>query len=87
MASLMVLAAVSCDKESKKKAFDLLCSAAKSGDARAYYLLAEMYKEGECCEANDKMYRKYMRMAAECGDRDAKELVFKWNDRIRRRKK
>ena len=74
------------DGESKKKAFDLLKSAADYGDATAMYKLALMYKDGICCEADDQRYRWYMRMAAERGNRDAKDLVNKWDDRIRRRK-
>ncbi len=74
------------DGESKKKAFDLLKSAADYGDSSAMYKLALMYKDGICCEADDQRYRWYMRMAAERGNRDAKDLVSKWDDRIRRRK-
>ena len=74
------------DGESKKKAFDLLKSAADYGDSSAMYKLALMYKDGICCEADDQRYRWYMRMAAERGNRDAKDLVNKWDDRIRRRK-
>lgn len=74
------------DDESKKKAFELLRSAASYGDGGAMYRLAMMYKDGICCEADDQKYRWFMRMAAERGNRDAKDLVSKWDDRIRRRK-
>ena len=74
------------DENSKKKAFELLSSAAAFGDGGAMYRLAMMYKDGICCEADDTKYRMYMRMAAERGNRDAKDLVMKWDDRIRRRK-
>ena len=74
------------DDESKEKAFDLLKSAAAYGDAGAMYRLAMMYKDGICCDADDTKYRMYMRMAAERGNREAKDLVMKWDDRIRRRK-
>ena len=50
------------------------------------YRLAMMYKDGICCEADDQKYRWLMRIAAERGNRDAKDLVSKWDDRIRRRK-
>ena len=74
------------DEESRKKGYELIQSAVKSGDAAAMYRLAMMYKEGFCCEVDEGMYRRYMRMAAERGNRDAKEVVTKWDDRIRRRK-
>jgi TPR repeat protein len=51
------------------------------------YKLAILYKEGELLEKNEDKYRMYMRMASERGSRDAKEVVMKWDDRIRRRKK
>lgn len=75
-----------CDDDRKGEVFDLLKSAADYGDGAAMYRLALMYKDGICCEADDDKYRWYMRMAAERGNRDAKELVAKWDDRIRRRK-
>ncbi len=74
------------DEESRKKAYELLRSAAASGDATAMYDLALIYKEGTFGEAEEEKYRKYMRMAAERGNRDAKDVVSKWDDRIRRRK-
>ena len=75
------------DDEKKKKGYELLRSAAMMGDSGAYYRLALMYKEGAVCEKNEDSYRMYMRMAAERGNRDAKEIVTKWDDRIRRRKR
>ncbi len=74
------------DEGSKKKAFELLSTAAAYGDGGAMYRLAMMYKDGICCQADDTKYRMYMRMAAERGNRDAKDMVAKWDDRIRRRK-
>ena len=50
------------------------------------YQLALMYKDGISCEENQANYRMYMRMAAERGNRDAKQIVIKWDDRIKRRK-
>ena len=75
------------DEGQRKKGHELLISAALAGDAGAYYRLALMYKDGDLCEKNEELYRRYMRMAAERGSRDAKETVTKWDDRIRRRKK
>lgn len=68
------------------KAFELFRSAADFGDSNGMYRLALMYKEGISCEENQEMYRRYVRMAAERGNRDAKQLVAKWDDRIIRRK-
>ncbi|MBQ7702321.1 MAG: SEL1-like repeat protein [Candidatus Methanomethylophilaceae archaeon] len=75
------------DEEVRKKAFGLLESAAKYGDNAAMYKLAIMYKDGTLCEADENKYRMYMRMASERGNRDAKEVVMKWDNRINRRKK
>ena len=72
--------------EDRQKALDLLISAAKVGDASAYYKLAMFYKEGVLVERNEEQYRRYMRMAAERGNREAKDIVVKWEGRIRRRK-
>ena len=68
------------------KAFELFKSAADFGDSNGMYRLALMYKDGISCEANQEMYRRYVRMAAERGNREAKQLVAKWNDRVVRRK-
>lgn len=75
------------DEESQRKGYGLLVSAAKAGDADAYFALAQLYKEGRLCEQNEEMYRRYTRMAAERGCREAKDVVAKWDDRIRRRKR
>ncbi len=74
------------DEEKQKKGLDLVLSAAKAGDGAAYHKLALMYKDGINFEQNEEKYRMYMRMAAERGNREAKEIVMKWDDRIRRRK-
>ena len=74
------------DEDIRKKGLELLKSAALAGDGTAYYRLAMMYKEGTDCEKNEEMYRKYMRMASERGNREAREVVMRWDDRIRRRK-
>ena len=69
------------------KAFALFREAADFGDANGMYHLALMYKDGISCEENQEMYKRYMRMAAERGNRDAKQTVAKWNNRIERRKR
>ncbi|MBO4551964.1 MAG: SEL1-like repeat protein [Candidatus Methanomethylophilaceae archaeon] len=74
-------------EEDRKKAFDMFQSAAAYGDSTAMYELAQLYKEGEYCDKDENKYRIYMRMAAERGNRDAKDMVTKWEGRIRRRKK
>ncbi len=74
-------------EEDGRKAFKLLQSAAAYGDPTAMYMLSQLYKEGKYCEKDENVYRMYMRMAAERGNRDAKDTVTKWEGRIRRRKK
>lgn len=69
------------------KAFQLFREAADFGDSNGMYRLALMYKDGISCEENQEMYKRYMRMAAERGNRDAKQTVAKWDDRIERRKR
>jgi len=69
-----------------QESFDLIKSAAEYGDAGAMYRLALMYKDGKGCEANVELYRKYMRMAMECGNREAKDVVRQWDARKERRK-
>ena len=71
------------DPVAAKKLFE---DAAAFGDANAMYRLAMMYKDGIACEPDQDNYRMYMRMAAERGSRDAKEVVMKWDDRVRRRR-
>jgi ABC-type polysaccharide/polyol phosphate transport system ATPase subunit len=69
------------------EAFDLIRSAARSGDADSTYRLALMYKDGVGCEKDPKRYRRLTIMAAELGSRDAKEVVKKWNGQNNGRKK
>ncbi len=69
-----------------KQSFDLIKSAVEFGDAGAMYKLALLYKDGTCCQQDMNLYRMYMRMAAERGNRDAKTVVMKWDARSDRRK-
>ena len=69
-----------------QEAFDLVKSACEFGDAGAMYKMAQFYKDGIIVEENVDMYRKYMKMAAERGNRDAKMTVMKWEQRTERRK-
>ena len=82
---LMYLEGEGVEKDTSK-AFQLFRSAAEYGDGAGMYQLALMYKDGISCEENQANYRMYMRMAAERGNRDAKQIVIKWDDRIKRRK-
>ncbi len=70
-----------------EKAVDLIQSAAGFGDATAMFKLARMYKDGTGVEQNIQKYRMYMRMAAERGNRDARDTVKEWDLRKERRKK
>ena len=74
-------------KENTQESFDLIRSAVEYGDASAMYRMALFYKDGIFVEPNVDEYRRYMRMAAECGNRDAKTLVTEWNIRAERRRK
>ena len=74
------------DEGYPQESFDLVKSAAEYGDATAMYKLAMLYKDGICCDQDMDKYRMYMRMSAEKGNHDAKEIVMKWNARSDRRK-
>ena len=82
---IMYLEGIGVEKDAGK-AFSLFRSAAHFGDAAGMYRLALMYKDGIACEESQVNYRMYMRMAAERGNRDAKLIVNKWDERIERRK-
>ena len=73
------LAEIYLDKDSDlydpDKALELLRSAAGSGDSRAMYRLAMVYKEGKLCDKDTEMYRMYLTMAAERGNKDAKTIL------------
>jgi len=73
-------------EKDQERAFQLLRSAADAGDSSGMYNLALMYKDGIACEPDQDKYRMLVRMAAERGNRDAKFLVAKWDNRIKRRK-
>ena len=68
------------------RAFELLHSAAAFGDAEGMFRLSLLYKEGKGCEADPEMYRVLVKMAAERGSRDAKDLISRWDERNQRRK-
>ncbi len=74
-------------EKDEKKAFEMLKSSVEFGDAEAMYKLAMLYKNGIGCEVDMEYYRVLMRMAAENGNRDAKEIVDKWDGRNERRRK
>jgi hypothetical protein len=70
-----------------KEILELLTTAAEYGDANAMYRLALLYKEGTIVEKDaDGKHRYYMRMAAERGNRDARDIVTRWDNRTARRK-
>jgi TPR repeat protein len=50
------------------------------------FRLSLLYKEGKGCEADPEMYRVLVKMAAERGNRDAKDLIMRWDERNQRRK-
>lgn len=75
------------DGRHNSKILHLLKSAAAAGDGAAMYRLALLYKEGEIVEKDvEGKYKYYMRMAAENGSRDARDVVSRWNSRTARRK-
>ena len=75
------------DGEYNEEILRLLTSAAEYGDAAAMYRLALLYKDGIIVEQDtDGKYRYYMRMAAENGNHDAKDIVARWDNRTARRK-
>lgn len=51
------------------------------------FRIASMYKDGVGTEVNTELYRLYMRMAADKGNRDATAMVQKWNRRNEKRQK
>lgn len=69
-----------------QESLDLIKSAASYGDAGAMYKLALLYKDGKGIEQNMDEYRRYMRMASERGNKDAKIVVKGWDKRTERRK-
>ncbi len=83
--ALALLSGEAVEKD-EARAFELLTSAAAFGDAEGMYRLSLMYKDGIGCTADQEAYRYYMKMAAECGSRDAKDVVMRWEDRNQRRK-
>ena len=74
------------DGEYPQESLELIKSAADYGDAGAMYKLAMHYKEGRGCPQDTDLYRRYMRMAAERGNKDARDIVKGWDARKERRK-
>lgn len=69
------------------KAFRLYTLATDAGDLQSMFILANMYHNGQGTEANDKEYRRLIRLAAMHGHRESRELVEKWNKRNEKRQK
>ena len=68
-------------EKDEAKAFELLKDASDSGDSAAMLQLGFMYRDGTFVENDVNMYRFYVRMSADRGNRDASELVRKWDSR------
>ena len=68
-----------------QESLDLIRSAAEYGDAGAMYKMALLYKDGKGVEQNMDLYHRYMVMAAERGNKDAKDTVRQWKARTDRR--
>ena len=71
----------------KEMALALFKKVADTGNREAMYQTALLYKEGFGGEGTETMYRRYLRMAADYGHRDAKVVVSKWDARNAKRKK
>ncbi len=76
-----------CVEKDLKKADMLYRIVADSGDANAMYKFAMLHKEGGELERDDALYRKYIRMAAKAGNKEAKIITAKWDKRNTSRKK
>lgn len=68
-----------------ERAVEMLNELAASGMTDAMMVLAKLYKDGEHVEADEEMYKSYIRRAAELGDRRAKTIVDRWGRRNARR--
>jgi len=68
-----------------QESLDLIRSAVEYGDAGAMYKMALLYKDGKGVEQNMDLYHRYMVMAAERGNKDAKDTVRQWKARTDRR--
>ena len=68
-------------------AFALFKDAADGLDADSMYQVGIMYKDGIGTEASVPSYQYYIRMAADRGNRDASDIVTKWDRRNAKRKK
>ncbi len=67
------------DPDGKKDAIlTLLNDAIAAGDGKAMYIMGTLYREGTLVGRDKDLYRRYIRMAAEHGDRQARMLIGKW---------
>ena len=76
-----------CSEKEAAKAVATLEELAASGDSDAMMVLAGLYKEGSHVAADEESYKKYVRMAAELGNRKATTIVGRWERRNRKRSK
>ena len=76
-----------CSEKEAAKAVATLEELAASGDSDAMMVLAGLYKEGSHLAADEESYKKYVRMAAELGNRRATTIVDRWERRNRKRSK
>ena len=67
-------------KQDKKKAFDLLMAAAKQHDAFAQRTIGDMYQKGNGVTKDQNEATYWYTLAAENGDKDAKELLRRANN-------
>ena len=67
--------------------FRLFKQAADNGDQYAMYAVACMYRDGKGTSEDREKYKFYTRMAADFGNRDAKEIVGKWDAKEKKRRK
>lgn len=67
--------------------FRLFKQAAYNGDQYAMYAVACMYRDGKGTSEDREKYKFYTRMAADFGNRDAKEIVGKWDAKEKKRRK
>ena len=71
----------------ENSSFDLFKQAADNGDPYAMYTVACMYRDGKGIPEDRDMYKFYTRMAADSGNKDAKEVVNKWDAKEKKRRK
>ena len=79
------LKGIGTDKD-EGKAFGLYKDAADGMDTDSMYTVGMMYKDGVGTEVSFPQYKYYIRMAADCRNKDASALVKKWDRRNSKRK-